>query len=709
MAVVDRNILRAGRLRAAVAARRAAEGRHQRGHRDRQEVRDRRSRAASSTACWIGSRRELRRPPREPRRAVRDPVGRPRQPRGAAGGPGGRRGPADAVLCLGDIVGYGADPLACVELIAERAVAIVGGNHEHGGRRPARPRLVQPLRARRGSVDPRAPRRRPPRVAGRAAARARRSATPRSCTPRPRSRTSGTTSSPPRTASTPSRRSRPGCASWATPTVPGAWSLGSCGPEHERGAASVRSSRGVATSSTSAVWGSRATAIRARPTRIWDVEARRIDLAPRRLRRGDGARRKIVAAGLPQFLADRLAVGRLSRVRGAWRRAALLVGAASALALAFPRHRLGMGSLGRADAPAASSCSAATAARRLRLGLAVRHGLLPRPAALAQLHVLGLQRHPVAADVGPDLALAGVLRALRRRSSPALVVWLAAASLRRLGAGAAPFSGSAASGSAGTSWAASRGACSATRSTCELPVIQIAELGGVYAVSFVLVAANAALAGLFVLAAGAALARGGDRDGDCWPRRWASARGGSRQPPAGARGARGGSCSRPSSSRSSSIPRHAARDPGHLPGADAARRRASGRSSSCGPRPRLPPSCGGTPSSQRTLDRSGAQLRLAAAGRIDRRERWRPPAATATARSSSPPKGSSARYDKIQLVPFGEYVPLSALIGFVRGWAEFIADLEPGSRAVVFLGPARPVRRRDLLRGHLPRALFESS
>jgi len=38
----------------------------------------------------------------------------------------------DALLCLGDVVGYGADPVACVEIVAERAQTITCGNHEHG-------------------------------------------------------------------------------------------------------------------------------------------------------------------------------------------------------------------------------------------------------------------------------------------------------------------------------------------------------------------------------------------------------------------------------------------------------------------------------------------------------------------------------------------------------------------------------------------------
>jgi diadenosine tetraphosphatase ApaH/serine/threonine PP2A family protein phosphatase len=37
----------------------------------------------------------------------------------------------DAILCLGDVVGYGAEPEGCIELVAERCQAVIAGNHEH--------------------------------------------------------------------------------------------------------------------------------------------------------------------------------------------------------------------------------------------------------------------------------------------------------------------------------------------------------------------------------------------------------------------------------------------------------------------------------------------------------------------------------------------------------------------------------------------------
>jgi apolipoprotein N-acyltransferase len=53
-------------------------------------------------------------------------------------------------------------------------------------------------------------------------------------------------------------------------------------------------------------------------------------------------------------------------------------------------------------------------------------------------------------------------------------------------------------------------------------------------------------------------------------------------------------------------------------------------------------------------------------------------------------RGLASKYDKIHLVPFGEYVPLGRLIGFVRGWAEFISEFAAGERRTVFALPGAP-------------------
>jgi diadenosine tetraphosphatase ApaH/serine/threonine PP2A family protein phosphatase len=43
-----------------------------------------------------------------------------------------RRGGFDEVWCLGDVVGYGAEPEACIDLLYQHAVTAVVGNHDRG-------------------------------------------------------------------------------------------------------------------------------------------------------------------------------------------------------------------------------------------------------------------------------------------------------------------------------------------------------------------------------------------------------------------------------------------------------------------------------------------------------------------------------------------------------------------------------------------------
>ena len=42
-----------------------------------------------------------------------------------------RREGADRMVCVGDLVGYGADPGTCIDLLREAGVTVVAGNHDH--------------------------------------------------------------------------------------------------------------------------------------------------------------------------------------------------------------------------------------------------------------------------------------------------------------------------------------------------------------------------------------------------------------------------------------------------------------------------------------------------------------------------------------------------------------------------------------------------
>jgi apolipoprotein N-acyltransferase len=219
-------------------------------------------------------------------------------------------------------------------------------------------------------------------------------------------------------------------------------------------------------------------------------------------------------------------------------------------------------------------------------------------------------------------------------------------------------------------------------------VIQIGELGGVYAVSFVVVAANAALAGLFVLpwrqallglASGGVLVMATLGFGSA---RLAQTAG------AAAEEVRVG-IMQPSIEQPLKFdPNHAAQTLGIY--LELTRRASRDQPQLLvWPETAMPGVLRREAALQGLLTEVAMTLRLPLlVGSIDVNDgipvQYRNSAFLVTER------GIAERYDKIQLVPFGEYVPLSALLGFVRGWAEFIADLEAGSRPVVFGGPPAP-------------------
>jgi apolipoprotein N-acyltransferase len=222
----------------------------------------------------------------------------------------------------------------------------------------------------------------------------------------------------------------------------------------------------------------------------------------------------------------------------------------------------------------------------------------------------------------------------------------------------------------------------------QLPVIQIAELGGVYAVSLVIMSVNAALAGLHAL---------GPRR--AWPGAaaasvlLAAALGFGVQALAKESGAGGGSVEialiQPSIEQT--IKWDPARHAQILDVYEQLTREAA----------RSKPAAVLWPETATTIylrgDRAllerlrrlsediGAPLLV---GSIDRREGPRGQFLNSAFFLTG--QGITAKYDKIHLVPFGEYVPLVGLLGFIKGWAEFISEFGEGDTETIVPLPGAP-------------------
>jgi apolipoprotein N-acyltransferase len=222
----------------------------------------------------------------------------------------------------------------------------------------------------------------------------------------------------------------------------------------------------------------------------------------------------------------------------------------------------------------------------------------------------------------------------------------------------------------------------------QLPVIQIAELGGVYAVSLLIMSVNAALAALLVL---------GPRRG--WPGAaaagvlLAAALGFGLQALAKEGAAGGGSVEiaviQPSIEQTIKWDR--ARHAQILDIYEQLTREAA-RSKPAAvlwPETATTIYLRGDPALLERLRRLsedvGAPLLV---GSIDRREGPRGQFLNSAFFLTG--QGITAKYDKIHLVPFGEYVPLAGLLGFIKGWAEFISEFGEGSTETIVPLPGAP-------------------
>jgi diadenosine tetraphosphatase ApaH/serine/threonine PP2A family protein phosphatase len=215
------------------------------------------------------------------------------------------------VLCLGDLVGYGADPAACLDAVGERAVAIVGGNHEHGAAGRMNLAWFNP-------------------VAREAALWTREQLAPDALEWLGLLPLTATVGDATLVHASPSRpeewdyllSAEDGFAVFPAFETrlcfvghshrPGVWSLGSSGPDHQGRFAAWPAAVPLEHGRRYLINVGSVGQPRDRDPRaayaVWDVEARRVEIRRVPYDHRDAARR-ILAAGLPRILADRLASG----------------------------------------------------------------------------------------------------------------------------------------------------------------------------------------------------------------------------------------------------------------------------------------------------------------------------------------------------------------------------------------------------------------